>query len=76
VMSLFRMFMLQQRIKLILLFVIYKWGFELVNRFIDNLYVVTTNNYNTIADILHTKSSESAFTSPYCVTCLTMAIPL
>jgi hypothetical protein len=25
-------------------------GFELVTRFIDHLQVVTTNNYNTIAD--------------------------
>jgi hypothetical protein len=24
-------------------------GFGLVNRFIDNLWVVTTNNYNSIA---------------------------
>jgi hypothetical protein len=33
------------------------------------LQVVTTNNYNTIADF-HTKSSESTFASPYLVTAL------
>jgi hypothetical protein len=33
-------------------------GIVLVNRFIHHLQVVTTNNYNTIADF-HTKSSVS-----------------
>jgi hypothetical protein len=40
-----------------------------VNRFTDHLQVVTTNNYNIIAD-LHTKSSQSTFTSLYLVTAL------
>jgi hypothetical protein len=40
-----------------------------VNKFIDHLHVVTTNNYNIVADF-HTKSSQSTFPS------LTMAIPL
>jgi hypothetical protein len=33
-----------------------------MNRYIDHLQAVTTNNYNTIADF-HTKSSQSTFTS-------------
>jgi hypothetical protein len=44
-------------------------GFGLVNRFIDHLQVVTTNNYDTIADF-HAKSSLSDFTSRYLVTTL------
>jgi hypothetical protein len=44
-------------------------GFWLVNRFTDHLHVVTTNNYNSIAD-LHTKSSQSISTSFYLVTAL------
>jgi hypothetical protein len=40
-----------------------------MNRFIDHLQVVTTNNYNTIADF-HTKSSKSNFISLYVVTAL------
>jgi hypothetical protein len=44
-------------------------GFGMVNRFIDHLQVITTNNYNTIADS-HTKSPESAFTSLYLLTAL------
>jgi hypothetical protein len=44
-----------------------------VNRFIDHLQVVITNNYYTVADFHITnhsalKSSESAFTSFYLVT--------
>jgi hypothetical protein len=38
-----------------------------VNRVIDHLHVVTTNNYYTTADF-HTKSSKSAFTSRCLVT--------
>jgi hypothetical protein len=45
-----------------------------VNRFLDYLLVVTTNNYNTIADFHTTNhstlSSQSAFTSRYLVTAL------
>jgi hypothetical protein len=41
----------------------------LVNRFIDHLQVVTTDNYNTIANI-HTKSSQSTLTSFYLATAL------
>jgi hypothetical protein len=49
-------------------------GFGLVNRFIDHLQVVTTSNYNTIADF-HTTNhsplpSQSAFTSRYLITAL------
>jgi hypothetical protein len=44
-------------------------GVEMVNRFIDHLQVVTTNNHTTIADF-HTKSSQSTFTSLYLVTAL------
>jgi hypothetical protein len=43
-----------------------------VNRFIDHLQVVATNNYNTIADFYTTNqsmlSSQSAFTSRCLVT--------
>jgi hypothetical protein len=46
-----------------------------VNRFIDHFQVVTTNNYNTIADFHTTnhstlKSSQSTFTRLYLVTAL------
>jgi hypothetical protein len=48
-------------------------GFGLVNRFIDHLQGVTTNNYNTISDlhtlqITHAKSSQFAFNSRFPVT--------
>jgi hypothetical protein len=46
-------------------------GFGLVNILIDHLQIVTTNNYNTIADFhitnYSTLSSQSAFTSRYLV---------
>jgi hypothetical protein len=49
-------------------------GFGLVNRFIDHLLVVTTSNYNSIADFHTTNhctlSSQSAFTSHCLVTAL------
>jgi hypothetical protein len=41
----------------------------MVTGFIDHLQVITTSNYNTIADF-HTKSSQSAFTGHYFVTAL------
>jgi hypothetical protein len=44
-------------------------GFGLVNRFIDHLQVVVTNNYYTTA-AFHTKSSQSISTSLYLVTAL------
>jgi hypothetical protein len=40
-----------------------------MNRFIDHLQVVTTNNYNTISDF-HLEFSQSSFTSLYLVTVL------
>jgi hypothetical protein len=43
------------------------YGVRIGARFHDHLKVVTTNNYNTIADF-HTKSSQSSFTSPCLVT--------
>jgi hypothetical protein len=49
-------------------------GVWLVNIFIDHLQVVTTNNYNTIADFNTTNhftlSSQSTFTSFYLVAAL------
>jgi hypothetical protein len=46
----------------------------MVSSFVDHLQVVTTNNYNTIADFHTTDhstlSSQSAFTSCYLVTAL------
>jgi hypothetical protein len=52
----------------------YRRGFGLVNRFIDHLEVVTTNNYNTIADFHTTNHSSlsilSIFTGLYLVTAL------
>jgi hypothetical protein len=55
-------------------------GFWIIG-FIDHLQVVTTNNYNTIADIHTLKSLQhtlacSVFTRRFLVTALTMAIPL
>jgi hypothetical protein len=38
-------------------------GFGLVNRFIVHLHVVTTNNYNTIADFHTTNYSTLSFLS-------------
>jgi hypothetical protein len=60
-------------------------GFGLDIGFIDHLHVVTTNNYNSIADFhtlqitrAHTKSfsARSVFTSSCLVTAPTIAIPL
>jgi hypothetical protein len=48
-----------------------QWDFGLEIGFIDHLQVITTNNYNTIANFhtlqistAHTKSFESAVSSP------------
>jgi hypothetical protein len=50
-------------------------GFGLVTRFIDHLHIVTTSNYNIIADLhtlqtakAHAKPSQSAFTNRFLVT--------
>jgi hypothetical protein len=48
-----------------------KTGFGLVNRFIDHLQVVGTNNYNTIADFHATNHSTLSLLSlRYLVTAL------
>jgi hypothetical protein len=59
-----------------------KTGFGFMNRFIDYLQVITTNNYNTIAistiynSLEHTVKCSQSVTRRFLVTAPTMTIPL